>query len=188
MIYPYTPFISEEIYLNLPDHLESIMLYSYPEVEEKYIFEDSENKVNDIISMIKDIRSYKVENSLEPNESLKLTLIPTSNIDFNDYLVYLKRFTFANEITISDHGDGNIKVYRYANLLIEDNIDKEELLSKIKKEISRLQNEVARSEKMLSNPNFIAKAPEEKINQEKEKYQKYQADLAIYLEKKAKLK
>lgn len=188
MIYPYTPFISEEIYLNLPDHLESIMLDSYPEVEEKYIFEDSENKVNDIISMIKDIRSYKVENSLAPNESLKLTLIPTSNIDFNDYLVYLKRFTFANEITISDHGDGNIKVYRYANLLIEDNIDKEELLSKIKKEISRLQNEVARSEKMLSNPNFIAKAPEEKINQEKEKYQKYQADLAIYLEKKAKLK
>ncbi len=188
MIYPYTPFISEEIYLNLPDHLESIMLDSYPEVEEKYIFEDSENKVNDIISMIKDIRSYKVENSLAPNASLKLTLIPTSDIDFNDYLVYLKRFTFANEITISDHGDGNIKVYRYANLLIEDNIDKEELLSKIEKEISRLQNEVARSEKMLSNPNFIAKAPEEKINQEKEKYQKYQADLALYLEKKAKLK
>ena len=187
MIYPYTPFISEEIYQNLPVHLESIMLDSYPEVEKKYIFEDSEERVDEIISMIKDVRSYKVENNLAPNAPIKLTLIPTSEMDPSNYLVYLKRFTFASEINVAEGGEGNIKVYKFANLLIEDNIDKEELLKKIEKEILRLTNEVNRCERMLSNPQFVAKAPEFKINQEKEKLEGYKNELNIYLEKKNKL-
>ena len=187
MIYPYTPFVSEEIYLNLPTHLESIMLDSYPEVEEKYIYSDSEERIDDIISMIKDIRSYKVENNLAPNAEVKLTLIPTTDTDLTNYLVYLKRFTFAKDIKVENQGEGNIKVYKFANLLIEDNIDKEELIKKYDKEILRLQNEVIRCERMLNNPNFVSKAPEAKINQEKEKLQAYQNELNIYLEKKNKL-
>ena len=188
MIYPYTPFISEEIYLNIPSHLESIMLDSYPEFEKEFIFEESEEVVNEIISMIKDIRSYKVENNLAPNASVKLVLIPRTNIDLSQYLTYLKRFTFASEITIQESSEGNIKVYKFANLLIVDDINKDELIQKIEKEIARLNNEVARCEKMLSNPQFVAKAPEAKINQEKAKLEAYKNELNIYLEKKAKLK
>ncbi len=188
MIYPYTPFIAEEIYLNLPTHLESIMKETYPEVEEKFIFEESEEIVVDIINMIKEVRSYKVDNSLAPNAEIKLTLIPTSNLDLNKYLPYLKRFTFASEINISSLGEGNIKVFKFANLLIEDNIDKKELLLKIEKEINRLTKEVERCQKMLSNPQFISKAPEFKINQEKEKMQGYQNELNVYIEKKNKIK
>ena len=187
MIYPYTPFISEEIYTNLPTHLDSIMLDRYPEVEEQFIFPESEEKIDDIITMIKDIRSYKVENNLAPNAQIKLTLIPNENIDLSSYLTYLKRFTFASEINIKEQGEGNIKVYKFAKLLIEDNINKEELLNKFNKEIARLTSEVARCEKMLSNPNFVAKAPEAKINQEKEKLQAYKNELQVYIEKKAQL-
>ena len=187
MIYPYTPFVSEEIYLNLPSHLESIMLDSYPEVEENYIYPESEEKIDDVINMIKDIRSYKVENNLAPNAPVKLTLIQTTDVDLSSYLTYLKRFTFASEINIKEQGEGNIIVYKFARLLIEDNIDKEELLQKLNKEIQRLTNEVARCEKMLSNPNFVSKAPEAKINQEREKMEAYKNELQVYLDKKAKL-
>ena len=55
------------------------------------------------------------------------------------------------------------------------------------KEIARLTSEVARCEKMLSNPNFVAKAPEAKINQEKEKLQAYKNELQVYIDKKAQL-
>ena len=99
----------------------------------------------------------------------------------------MKRFTFASEINIKEQGEGNIKVYKFAKLLIEDNINKEELLNKFNKEIARLTSEVARCEKMLSNPNFVAKAPEAKINQEKEKLQAYKNELQVYIEKKAQL-
>ena len=188
MIYPYTPFIGEEIYLNLPSHLESIMKETYPEVEEKFIFEDSEERVLDLINIIKEVRAYKVENSLAPNAEIKLTLIPTSTVDFNPYLPFLKRFTFASEINISTSGEGNIKAFKFVNLLIEDNIDKSELLLKIEKEIHRLTKEVERCQKMLSNPQFVSKAPEFKINQEKEKMKGYQNELNVYIEKRNKIK
>lgn len=187
MIYPYTPFISEEIYQNLPDHLESIMLDSYPEYDENLVFEESEEKINEIISMIKDIRSYKVENNLAPNAQIKLTLIPLGTKDLSDYITYLSRFTFASSIDIKEQGEGNIKVYKSLNLLIEDNINKEELLQKINKEIARLESEVSRCQKMLSNPNFVSKAPQQKIEQEKAKLASYQSELNIYLNKKSKL-
>ena len=137
--------------------------------------------------MIKDIRSYKVENNLAPNAPVKLTLIQTTDVDLSSYLTYLKRFTFASEINIKEQGEGNFIVYKFARLLIEDNIDKEELLQKLNKEIQRLTNEVARCEKMLSNPNFVSKAPEAKINQEREKKEAYKNELQVYLDKKAKL-
>ena len=188
MIYPYTPFIAEEIYLNLPGHKESIMLDSYPEVDKTLIYEDSEKKIKDLIDMIKDVRAYKVENNLAPNAKVKLTLIPTSDVDLTDYLVYLKRFTFAEDIKISNNNQGNIKIYQFVNMLIEEDIDKDTLLKKFDEEIERLTKEVERSEKMLSNPNFISKAPEEKIKLEREKYQKYQSELNLFIEKKNNLK
>lgn len=188
MIYPYTPFIAEEIYLNLPGHKESIMLDSYPEVDKSLIYEDSEKKIKDLIDMIKDVRAYKVENNLAPNAKVKLTLIPTSDVDLTDYLVYLKRFTFAEDIKISNNNQGNIKIYQFVNMLIEEDIDKDTLLKKFDEEIERLTKEVERSEKMLSNPNFISKAPEEKIKLEREKYQKYQSELNLFIEKKNNLK
>ena len=72
-------------------------------------------------------------------------------------------------------------------MIIEDNVDKGELLAKIEKEIARLTSEVTRGEKMLSNPNFLAKAPASKVEQETNKLNAYKAELQTYLDKKAKL-
>ena len=72
-------------------------------------------------------------------------------------------------------------------MIIEDNVDKAELLAKIEKEIARLTSEVTRGEKMLSNPNFLAKAPQAKVEQETNKLNAYKAELQTYLDKKAKL-
>ena len=72
-------------------------------------------------------------------------------------------------------------------MIIEDNVNKAELLEKIEKEIARLNSEVARCEKMLSNPNFVSKAPQAKIEQETNKLNAYKAELQTYLDKKAKL-
>ena len=55
---------------------------------------------------------------------------------------------------------------------------------KSRAEISIEENEIARCNKMLLNPNFVAKAPETKINAEKAKLADYQAQLDQYLVKK----
>ncbi len=187
MIYPYTPFIAEEIYLNLPEHLESIMVDRYPEVDESRIDEKSEALIADLIAMIKDIRAYKVENQIAPNGAVSLTLIPTKG-DVSALIPYLKRFAFAKEINVRSECEGNLHVYGCANLVIEDQVDKDALLARLNKEIERLTGEVERGTKMLSNPNFLAKAPKEKVEREESKLRDYRNELAVYLEKAEALK
>ena len=71
---------------------------------------------------------------------------------------------------------------------LEGLIDIEEEKSRIKEEIKRLEGEVARGEKMLSNPGFVNKAPEKKVNEEKEKLTKYREMLESAKERLLKLK
>ena len=188
MIYPYTPFIAEEIYLNLPGHLDSIMLDKYPLVENDLKFVEETAKVENLISAISDVRAYKVENNLAPNAKIKLVLVPTTDTNLDFFVTFLKKFTFAESIDIKNETEGSPKVYKYFTMLIQDNIDKSELIAKLDKEIDRLVSEVARCEKMLSNPGFISKAPEAKINAEKAKLADYKKELDAYLTKKASLK
>ena len=185
MIYPYTPFIAEEIYQQLPGHKESIMLDAYPEIEQKYISPKAEEKVFDLIKMIKDIRNFKAVNELAPNQEMVLRFIPSSEeFSLDLYAPYLAKFAFAKDIALCDNAQGNIIVYSSCQMIIQDNIDKDELIKKLDEEIARLQNEVARGEKMLSNPGFIAKAPQEKIELEKNKLESYKKELQQYLDKK----
>lgn len=184
MIYPYTPFIAEEIYLNLPYHGESICLEKYPEYEEKYVSEESEKIVSSLISMIKDVRSFKVDNSLAPNSKVRLYLNHVGNFDFQTILPYLKRFTFANEVIIDDESKKDFSsIYYIGELYIEEDLDKELLKKKFDEKISAIKNELLRGDKMLNNPAFIAKAPEKKINEEKAKREKYLKELAEYQKK-----
>lgn len=184
MIYPYTPFIAEEIYLNLPYHGESICLETYPEFEEKYVFEESEKVVSSLISMIKDVRSFKVDNSLAPNSKVRLYLNHVGSFDFQTILPYLKRFTFANEVIIDDESKKDLSsIYYIGELYIEEDLDKELLKKKFDDKISAIKSELLRGDKMLNNPAFIAKAPEKKINEEKAKREKYLKELAEYQKK-----
>ena len=183
MIYPYTPFIAEEIYLNLPHHKESIMLDSYPEVEEKYFNDLAEEEVNSMISMIKDIRAFKVNNNLAPSSKVRLYLFHNEkNFDFNIIIPYLTRFGFAEEIIIDQKEKQNLSsIYFLGQMFIEENLSNEELIKKINDKISFLDNEINRCKKMLNNPGFVNKAPKEKIELEQKKLAQFEKEKEEYL-------
>jgi valyl-tRNA synthetase len=189
LIYPYTPFIAEELYLSLPEHLESIMLDSYPLMEEKLIDKSVNDEVNMLFMMIKDVRNYKIENKLAPNAKLILFLNLKIKV-FEAYFTYLKRFTFS-DIQVIGEGilskRGELKIYDFGDLLIDNQAGRDDIIARIDKEIVETKNEIARAEKMLSNESFIAKAPQEKIELEKSKLNKHKDNLQSLLEKKEKL-
>ncbi len=168
MIYPYAPFIGEELYLALPEHLKSIMLESYP--KEIKLTEVDLSSVDVLYKMIQDVRNYKVNNKLAPNYNLKL-IVETKETLFPHFLDCLKRFSFAKDIAITSSSSSNGVKYAYSkyNLFIEDMISDEEKALKREKDIAYLKNEIARSENMLNNENFVKKAPKEKVEQEREK-------------------
>lgn len=181
LIYPYTPFIAEEIYLSLPNHKESIMLESYPKYNKKIINVESDDAVNLLLNIIKDVRSYKVNNQIAPNFSLDLT-ISSKNGLLNSFEAYLRRFTFSN-VTLTNedisHRKGELVVYEQTSLLIENEKGKAEMIAKIQKDLEKEQQEIKRAEGMLLNKNFIEKAPKEKVELEKLKLQKHRENYEL---------
>ena len=188
LIYPYTPFIAEELYCSLPTHLESIMHETYPKYDKK-LFDDSKDyQVELLFNLIKDVRNYKIENKLAPNASLDLSLLLKEEM-FEGFLAYLKRFSFSDVKLLNkdQHVEGESHIYNEAELYIASGVDKAELLAKLDKDIEALNNEIKRCENMLNNPNFTSKAPEAKVALEREKLAKHQENLQVLLEKRKKI-
>ena len=189
LIYPYTPFIAEELYLNLPSHLDSVMLESYPKVDEGLLDSSSDTEINLLFNIIKEIRNYKITNKIAPNKSLELTVYLSLDVS-EDFETYLRRFTFSN-VTITKEKissvDGEIINIDYCDILIKNDSDSEEVLKKLQKDKEIEEAEIMRCNKMLENPNFVAKAPKEKIEQEKAKLELHKANLKSIEEKIAKI-
>ena len=177
MIYPYCPFITEELYCSLPLHKESIIEDSYPVYEKEYVFTNDEKAVSLLEKMIKDIRNYKAENGLAPNAEVLLTLSPKA--PFKGAEDYLSRFAFAQKVTVTKSElSGNPFLYPNMSMIIEENIDKETLRKKLLVDLEKTTFEIRRGEGMLSNPGFLKKAPKEKVHLEEEKLLKNKALLA----------
>ena len=183
MIYPYTPFITEEIYQNLPGHKESIMLETYPTYSKKMVDKKAVEQVSLLNNMIKDIRNYKVSNKIAPNAEVNLNIVTKDKL-FDGFTTYLKRFSFAKKIEITNQAVKGISfTYPNATLVIDVNIDKNELMSRLKQELDHINQEIKRSEGLLNNPNFVKKAPKEKLKLEKDKYEKHKLTKKSLLDK-----
>ena len=181
MIYPFSPFIAEEIYLNLPEHKESIMLESYPVYESEYEFDEADRKGDILKNIIEHVREYKVKNSLAPNAQLELFI--KTNLDLKDIYPYISRFSFAKSLTATDkeiEGVSSI-ILDNVTIFVKDGIDKGELKARLEKELTQVQSEIKRSEGLLNNPNFVSKAPKAKIDLEKHKYENYKDKLSQIL-------
>ena len=183
MIYPFSPFITEEIYQNLPSHKDSIMLESYPEFEQKFVDEKSEEKGELLKQIIEDIRCYKVDSKLAPNAKIDLSI--KSTFDISDLTDYISRFSFASSLKIVENDVSNSTniIYKNLTLFIVDNIDKNELKNNLENELQKIESEIKRSEGLLNNENFVNKAPQAKLDLEKNKYQDYLKKRQEILEK-----
>ncbi len=180
-LFPFAPFISEEIYSYLPGHKKSVYEEAYPS---DYGFDYSASDLDVALSLrraIKEIRNHKSKLGLAPNAPVELIFLGKKE-DYDMVYPYLKRFSFASSITLSSSKRDDSIFFPSFALSIIDSED-HDTSDRIEKRIEFLRNEIARSEKMLSNPNFLSKAKPEKVAQEKEKYQKYLDELNNYLKK-----
>ena len=176
MIYPYCPFIAEELYLSLPGHKKSIMLETYPQYDASLHSPKSEKLGALLNRIIADVRGYKSARGLAPNASIRLgfdTKYPFPGIE-----EYLRRFLFASEVQQNAKIMGDSFVYDGVSLFVEEDVDVATLKANLKAEEEHLLSEVARSEKMLNNPGFLAKAPAAKVAVEQEKLSANKAKLA----------
>jgi len=183
MIYPYAPFVGEEMYSSLPEHKESICLESYPEFAKDFLSPKAVSSFRLLEGMIKDLRNFKSEQGLAPNAPVKLVITPKE--PFKGFGDYIGRFSFAQTIVFAKEAPtgGHPFLYPGHSLSVEEAISREELLKKLTDQEKTLQFEIDRSTKMLSNPGFASKAPAEKIKLEQEKIERNKSLLSAVEER-----
>jgi len=186
MLHPFMPFVTEEIYQLLP-HKEtsSIMIASWPTVEDEHIDTQSEKAFDSLKNLITRIRNVRNEYDVSMKQTIDILIEtdPKTQKTFNDNLDIIKRFTNPQTITMDTqvpHSNDNLSFVEAAFTIyipLGDLVDLEAELAKQRNEEKRLYGEINRAKGMLNNEKFVAKAPKEKVAAEREKLQSYEKQL-----------
>ena len=186
LLHPVMPFITEEIYSKLYQNDESIMISKWAEELVPMSFETEKNQIETLKTIIVGIRNLRTNLNVHPSKKSKLIFVTNmAKQMLEECKPMIQKLGFASEIQIQESKENipqnamsvladGMEVY----LPFEDLVDVEAEKQRLQTEKERLTSEVQRAEKMLSNPGFVNKAPESKINEEKEKLAKYQDMLA----------
>lgn len=181
LLHPVMPFVTEKIYMQLYHNDESIMISKWPEYTESLSFEKEEEQIEKLKTIIVGIRNLRTNLNVHPSKKSKLRFVTkTANDMLKESSAMIQKLGFANEIDIQENKENipqnamsvladGIEVY----IPFEELVDLEAEKQRLQGEREKLLSEVARGEKMLSNPGFVNKAPEAKINEEKAKLAKY---------------
>ena len=195
LLHPIMPFITEEIYTKLYNNDESIMISSWPQYSEEFNFAKEEKQIEKIKQIIIGIRNIRTNMNVHPAK--KSTLIFVTEND-KEMIInsqeFIKKLGFADKIIVQGNKNNipqnamsvlseELEVY----LPFDELVDIEEEKKRLQGEKQKLEAEVERASKMLSNPGFVNKAPENKIKEEKEKLERYKQMLENVEERLSKL-
>lgn len=179
LVHPFIPFITEEIYDNLPvKDAEDIMISSYPEYTRKHVYSKAAGEINAVMKAIKSIRALRKDMNVSQTKKTAIYIVPSDGKEkmLKETAVYIEKLANGNEIVF---GKPEVKSVSVVSDIAEFYIPLGELVD-VKKEVERLtkelentENEITRAQGKLNNAGFVAKAPAQLIENEKAKLQKY---------------
>ena len=174
MLHPIMPYVTEEIYSMLPlKESESIVVSTYPKFEKDYVYTTDKEVLDNIIKDIVSIRNIKASNNIT-KEAFVIYEIADEYLElFKSQLKIKDEQKVNNELEgylKADYSSNNIKItYFYKGEEVDS--------SKIEEEISKLKESIARREKLLSNENYVNKAPKNIVDLDRKKLEEEKTKL-----------
>ncbi len=182
LLHPFMPFVTAEIYSKLICFgTEDLIVSKWPKIREEFVFDNEEEFVEKLKEIITEVRNVRANANIHPSKKSELIFVTDKyekeilgtqefilKLAFGEKILIQKEKSGIPENAISILKDG-IELY----IPFEQLVDIEEEKKRLEEEITRLEGEVARCEKMLSNPGFVNKAPEAKVQEEKNKLTNY---------------
>ncbi|NLK72552.1 MAG: valine--tRNA ligase [Clostridiales bacterium] len=183
LLHPFMPFITEEIWSHLPETDVMLIKESWPEYNQAMDYSREEEKIELIMDVIRAIRNIRAEAETPPSKKLNLVIMAQGKE--RDHISkgerYIKALANILEISIVQDKkeipeDAMSSVIRNVEIFItlDELVDFNAEVERLEKERDKLQKEIERVDKKLSNEGFISKAPQSVVDEEKDKRIKYQ--------------
>jgi len=180
LLHPFMPFITEELWQQLPHKGESIMAAEYPEFNEALLNEENEKEMNLIMGISRGIRNIrsemnislakKIDVILRTGDEKKLQMIERQNL-------YISELSRLKNLSITRNGKEpkmaatavveDVEIF----VLLEGIIDIQEEKNRLSRELEKINSDIATLNKRLSNQDFINRAPKDVVEKDKEKHQ-----------------
>ncbi len=188
LLHPYMPFITEEIFDTIQSKEESIMISDWPVYKEEYHFPVQEKSIEIMKEAVRGIRNVRTQMNVAPSKKASVYVVSDQEEMlqiFEEGRLFFASLASASEVVLQKDREGIAEdavsvVIPNATLYIplSDLVDIQAEIARLEKEEKRLAGELQRSKGMLSNERFLSKAPQSKIDEEKEKQQKYEQLMA----------
>ena len=195
LLHPFMPFITEEIYQALPkcDGAEDILMTAqWPEYTEALSFPAEESAMEAVMDLIRAIRARRAEMNVPPSKKAELMIVTDQAEPYQQGLHFIQRLAYASNVTFPETAPadvtGLVSVVTHdatAYLPLSELMDLAAERERIAKELEKAKNGLRITEGKLANEKFVAHAPENVVNAEREKVAKYQ-ELIAKLEESAK--
>jgi valyl-tRNA synthetase len=182
LLHPFMPFITEEIWQALPHQGESITISDWPKVRADLTDEQAAGEMKLLVDIIRAVRNIRAEVNTPMSKQIKLQIKAKDDqilAKLEKNRSYLERFCNPSELTIGTSISSTEKAMTAIvtgaelSLPLEGLINVEEEIKRLEKELEKLDKEVERVQKKLSNEGFVKKAPEQVIEEERQKEMDY---------------
>ncbi|WP_054859097.1 valine--tRNA ligase [Gracilibacillus sp. JCM 18860] len=182
MLHPFMPFVTEEIWQQLPHEGESIVRASWPVAQQELSNHEASDIMQQLVAIIRSVRNIRAEVDTPLSKEIPIYIQandPEGKANMEENRVYLDRFCNPSELVIDttvevpEKGMSAVVTGAEIFLPLEGLIDIDKELARLQAELEKLDKEVERVDKKLSNEGFVKKAPEQVVEAEKAKQQDY---------------
>ncbi|MBQ9946436.1 MAG: valine--tRNA ligase [Clostridia bacterium] len=175
LLHPFMPFITEEIWQTLPHDGESIMVSPWPVYDESYVFPESEENMEHIMTAIRAVRNRRAEMNVPPSKKARLDIVTKEQELFSDGAKYFQRLASASFVAVSDDEgvfelDGSVSVVTDIATIympMAELVDFEAEKKRLNKELEEVEKKLSQINGKLNNQGFLAKAPAQVIEEQK---------------------
>lgn len=175
LLHPFMPYVTEEIYSMLPfKDSESIVISTYPKYDSETVFDKEKEEISKVIVDLREIRNLKATNNIKKDDLVMFTT--NSDLEY----IYKSQLKITDELIVKESLE-DYQSINYKSSLIDityffkNEVNKEELEADIKK----LKDSINRRKKLLSNENYVNKAPKNIVNLDREKLKEEEAKLKL---------
>ena len=181
LLHPFMPYVTEEIYQKLPiKEAESIMISSYPEVNKKDIYKEEAEELESILEDIVAIRNLKASNKITKEALVNFECKKEEFIK-----IFASQLKITDKNLTSDDPDNMVSCnYKSSNINITYFFEQDQVDTKaLEEEANKLKSSIERREKLLSNENYVNKAPANIVEMDRKKLAEEKEKLSYLLEK-----